>query len=78
MLAVDAPPSITNVADATSAGSAICAPGGTPPPCAAAVLVTVTPAGGIEPVPTPIDARWMLLLVAMVLAGAAVRMQRRI
>jgi uncharacterized repeat protein (TIGR01451 family) len=70
------PPSVTNVANAT--GASVCAPSGSPPPCTSEAVVNVTPGGGgTEPIPTPIDSRWMLLLMAMVLTGAALRARRR-
>lgn len=75
-LTMNPPPSITNVANAT--GVSVCAPAGSPPPCMAEAVVTVTPGGGTEPIPTPIDSRWMLVLMAMVLTGAAMRGRRRI
>jgi hypothetical protein len=38
----------------------------------------VTPGtGGSEPVPTPIDSRWMLILMAMVLGAAAMSERRK-
>jgi uncharacterized repeat protein (TIGR01451 family) len=76
-LSSNPPSSITNVANAT--GASVCAPSGSPPPCTSEAVVTLTPGGGgSEPVPTPIDSRWMLLLMAMMLTGAAVQARRRI
>ena len=71
------PPSITNVANAT--GASVCAPSGSPPPCTSGAVVAVMPGGGggSEPVSTPIDSRWMLLLMAIVLTGAAMSARRR-
>jgi uncharacterized repeat protein (TIGR01451 family) len=79
VLTMTPPPSITNTANVVaSGGTSVCAPSGSPPPCTAQAIVTVTPGtGGSEPVPTPIDSRWMLILMAMVLGAAAMRERRR-
>jgi hypothetical protein len=79
VLTMTPPPSITNTANVVaSGGTSVCAPSGSPPPCTAQAIVTVTPGtGGSEPVPTPIDSRWMLILMAMVLGAAAMSERRK-
>jgi uncharacterized repeat protein (TIGR01451 family) len=74
------PSTITNVADVVSSGTGSCAPAGTPPPCTSAVVIAVTPGGGVEVVPVPINSRWMLWLMALLLVGSGVatRSRRRI
>ncbi|HEU4665997.1 MAG TPA: hypothetical protein VFS55_18350, partial [Dokdonella sp.] len=67
-LALNPPPTITNLATTTPPAGA-CLPGNTPPPCSATADVVVgVPA---EVVPTPINARWMLALLGVLLTLAA-------
>jgi uncharacterized repeat protein (TIGR01451 family) len=67
-LAASPPSTITNLATTTPpAGS--CLPGNTPPPCSATVGFPVVVPG--EAVPTPVDARWMLALLALLLTLGA-------
>jgi uncharacterized repeat protein (TIGR01451 family) len=68
-LAASPPSTITNLASTTPPAGA-CLPGNTPPPCNATVDVIVGVPGG-EVIPTPIDARWMLALLGLVLTAAA-------
>ncbi|TCO37662.1 putative repeat protein (TIGR01451 family) [Dokdonella fugitiva] len=78
VLLMTPPASIVNVADASSSGTSVCAPSGSPPPCTSQATVTVTPVGpGQEPIPTPIDSRWMLLLMTLALVGAAAHARRK-
>jgi uncharacterized repeat protein (TIGR01451 family) len=80
VLSANPPASITNVANVTSLAASVCAPSGAAPPCTSQAVVAVSPGGGpAAAVPTPIDSRWMLLAMAMLLMGAAAfRARRRI
>lgn len=71
------PPAITNVAGVTSSSPGTCAPAGTPLPCTAQAVVTVPAGGGAAVVPVPINNRWMLWLMALLLAGAAAVVRSR-
>jgi len=73
-LDMNPPTSVLNVVAVSPAGNVLCMPGNVPPPCDAEVPVTVT--GGVTPVPTPIDSRWMLVLMVMLL-GAIGLMRRK-
>ena len=79
-LSANPPSSITNVANVTSPAASVCAPSGSAPPCTSQAVVAVSPGGGpAAAVPTPVDSRWMLLAMAMLLMGAAAfRARRRI
>jgi uncharacterized repeat protein (TIGR01451 family) len=78
VLSATPPASIVNIADASSSGTSVCAGTGAPPPCSSQATVTVTPVGpGQEPIPTPIDSRWMLLLMTLALFGAAAHARRK-
>jgi uncharacterized repeat protein (TIGR01451 family) len=77
VLSATPPASIVNVADATSMGTSVCAPSGSAPPCTSQAVVAVTPGGGQAAIPTPIDSRWMLLLMMVVLSVAAARGRRK-
>jgi len=80
VLSANPPSSITNVANVTSPAASVCAPSGSAPPCTSQAVVAVSPGGGpAAAVPTPVDSRWMLLAMAMLLMGAAAfRARRRI
>ncbi|ANB16197.1 PKD domain protein [Dokdonella koreensis DS-123] len=69
------PGSIVNVVTLTPPGDAVCAPGNTPPPCRADVPITVAPPR--EPTPVPVDSRWMLLVLGLLLMAGALWEQRR-
>jgi uncharacterized repeat protein (TIGR01451 family) len=78
VLSTNPPSNITNIADVTSSSASTCASSGSPPPCSSEVTVNVTPNGGQNVVPTPVNSRWMLLLMTMVLMGAAAYARRKI
>jgi hypothetical protein len=71
------PANIQNVASVTPPGLGTCAPSGTPPPCTATVVVTVTPSGGSEAEPVPALNAWTMWLLALVLASVGAGFGRR-
>jgi uncharacterized repeat protein (TIGR01451 family) len=78
VLSANPPSSIVNVANVTSPAASVCAPSGSAPPCTSQAVVAVFPGGGPSAaVPTPVDSRWMLLAMAMLLMGAAALRGRR-
>lgn len=68
---------MTNIVLLSPSGNTICLPAGTPALCDAEVPITVIVGGpGPEPIPAPIDSRWMLVLIGVSLVLAAA-MRRR-
>ena len=74
-VSADPPDTVVNTATVTPRDLAICAPAGTPPPCAATLIGTVTPTQ--PPLPVPAVHRWAQLLIALSLFGLAWRGWRR-
>lgn len=65
---------ITNTVTVTPPPGGLCGPGNTQSPCTASTSSDAPPAA---PVPVPVDARWMLLLLAVLLGLQAARGIRR-
>jgi uncharacterized repeat protein (TIGR01451 family) len=67
------PANVTNIVSVSPSGNTLCLPGNTPPPCSAGVPIVVIVGGGPAPIPTPIDNRWMLLIMGLLLTAAAMK-----
>ena len=71
-LSMNPPANVTNIVSVSPSGNTVCLPAGTPAPCDAQVPITVIVGGpGPEPIPAPIDSRWMLVLMGVSLVLAA-------
>ena len=64
-----APAEILNVVMVSPPGAVQCVPGGTAPPCVAQAIVRA--GSPLTTVAVPVDARWMQLLLALMLLGGA-------
>lgn len=64
-----APAQILNVVMVSPPGAVQCVPGGTAPPCVA--QATVRAGSPVNTVAVPLDARWMQILLALMLLGGA-------
>ena len=64
-----APAQILNVVMVSPPGAVQCMPGGTPPPCSA--QATVRTASAAITVAVPVDARWLQIMLALMLLGGA-------
>ena len=70
-VAANAPSPIMNVVTVTPQTSVRCLPGDLPPPCSASV-----PLGTGSPISVPLGDRWMLVLMALLMVGAAAKRRR--
>jgi hypothetical protein len=68
VLDADPPASIMNIVAVDTSANTVCLPGNTPPPCDASVAIAVV---GASLTPVPVNGRWMLLLMVILLGGVA-------
>ena len=70
---------VLNVVNVTPSANTVCVPAQTAPPCVASVPIVIgIPPAEIPALPAPIDSKWMLLLMMLVIGGTAVVTVRRI
>ncbi len=69
---------VLNVVSVTPSQNTICAPVQTAPPCVASVPIVIGVIPARDPLPTPINNEWMLLLMLLAIGGSACAAMRRI
>ena len=67
---------ILNLVSVTPSTNTVCVPSQTAPPCLASVPVTVVVLAN-EPIPVPVDSKWMLLMILLAMGGSALVAMRR-